>query len=232
MARDRLVLYQDTYAEKMQKYGLQRGVKGSDARHISTGQYYRDLYGKNEALKENIEILQEESQEVYHKVRHLYDMKDEAQDKFLNMDEYVRKKEKEIKAIESHIEQLKQNYEPYKAQEELNFIHKLFPMMKEQLNIAWLCEKIGLGLNTIKQLLEGKTLSANAFKFYSPEHKLHFEAKEVRLKVEKEPENPEKLRLSLNGFNIMDWFRDKYNDLKKKITTNIKPNPVKKSRRL
>ncbi len=232
MSRDKLVLYQDSYAEKMQKYGLQRGVKGSDARHISTGQYYRDLYGKNEALKENIEILQEESQEVYNKVRHLYDMKDEARDKFLNMDEYVRKKEKEIKAIESHIEQLKQECEPYKAQEELNFIHKLFPMMKEQLNIAQLCEKIGLGLNAIKRLLEGKTLTANAFKFYSPEHKQHFEAKEIRLKIEKEPDNPEKLRLSLNGSNIMDWFREKYNTLKKRITTNIKPNPMKKGRRL
>ena len=38
MARDKLILYQDTYADKMQKYGLERGVKGSDARHISTGQ--------------------------------------------------------------------------------------------------------------------------------------------------------------------------------------------------
>jgi hypothetical protein len=47
MARNKLKEYQDTYAETMNKYGLQRGVDGSEARHISTQQYYRDLHLKN-----------------------------------------------------------------------------------------------------------------------------------------------------------------------------------------
>ena len=32
-----------SYAEAMAKYGLQRGVRGSEARHTTTAQYYRDL---------------------------------------------------------------------------------------------------------------------------------------------------------------------------------------------
>ena len=139
MARDKLERYQDTYAEKMKLYGLERGIKGSEARHISTPQYYRDLYAENEDLKENIKYLQEEKQEVYHSMRNLYDRKDEARGKFLSMDEYVKKKEKDITAIESRIQELKTEYEPYKAQEELNFIHNLFPLMKEQLKITALC---------------------------------------------------------------------------------------------
>lgn len=47
MTRDNLERFQDTYDEKMQKYGLVRGIKGSDSRHISKPQYYRDLYAKN-----------------------------------------------------------------------------------------------------------------------------------------------------------------------------------------
>jgi len=125
-------LYQDTYSEKMNKYGLERGIKGSEAKHISTGQYYRELYSKNEELKDKIEILEEEGREVYNKVRHLYEVKDEARDKFLNMNEYVQNKEKEITIIESRIQHLKQEYEPYKAQEELNFIHRLFPVIKAE----------------------------------------------------------------------------------------------------
>lgn len=39
MARDKLKAYQTTYAEAMAKYGLQRGVEGSEAKHISTRQY-------------------------------------------------------------------------------------------------------------------------------------------------------------------------------------------------
>ena len=43
MARHRLKHYQDTYAQAMNKYGLQRGVDGSLAKHISTMQYYKQL---------------------------------------------------------------------------------------------------------------------------------------------------------------------------------------------
>lgn len=221
VARDKLVSYQDSYAEKMNKYGLVRGISGSDARHITTPQYYRELYARNEELKEDIENLLEQKDDAYNSMRSLYDMKDEAREKYLNMDEYVKKKEKDITAFESRLQHLKQEYEPYKAQEELNFIHKLFPLMKEQLRIAILCEKIGLAVNSIIKLLEGKSLTAASFKFYSPEHKLHFESKEVRLKIEKETDNPEKLRLNMNGNNILDWFRIKFKELNQRTRINI-----------
>ena len=53
MARHRLKHYQDTYAQAMNKYGLQRGVDGSLAKHISTMQYYK----QQDSLQENIENL-------------------------------------------------------------------------------------------------------------------------------------------------------------------------------
>ena len=43
MARDKLKAYQTTYAEAMAKYGLKRGIDGSEAKHISTQQYYREV---------------------------------------------------------------------------------------------------------------------------------------------------------------------------------------------
>ena len=57
MARHRLKHYQDTYAQAMNKYGLQRGVDGSLAKHISTMQYYKQLVEQQESLQENIENL-------------------------------------------------------------------------------------------------------------------------------------------------------------------------------
>ena len=57
MARHRLKHYQDTYAQAMNKYGLQRGVDGSLARHISTMQYYKQLVEQRDSLQENIENL-------------------------------------------------------------------------------------------------------------------------------------------------------------------------------
>ena len=59
MSRLKLKAYQDSYAVAMKKYGLQRGVDGSEARHVSTQQYYRDIKRQTEELKREVVELQE-----------------------------------------------------------------------------------------------------------------------------------------------------------------------------
>ena len=59
MARAKLKSYQDTYAQVMSRYGLQRGIYGSEAKHISTRQYYRDLMQQTEQLQTDIAQLQD-----------------------------------------------------------------------------------------------------------------------------------------------------------------------------
>ena len=59
MTRAKLKSYQDTYAQAMSRYGLQRGIDGSEAKHISTRQYYRDLMQQTEQLRTDIEQLQD-----------------------------------------------------------------------------------------------------------------------------------------------------------------------------
>ncbi len=216
MTRENLERFQDTYAERMQKYELERGIKGSDARQISTPQYYRDLFAKNEDLKENIGYLEEEKQDVYEKVRDLYDRKDEAREKFLNMHEYTQQKEQEISALETRIEQLRQDYEPYKAQD-INLLLSVFPHLSERLRIAQLCKGIGLAIDTIKQLFKGEAVMVNG-KLHSPEHDQSFSVQGAKLHLFKEQGNPDKLKLSINGQNIIDWFKQKYQEMKQ--TTN------------
>lgn len=48
----------------MAKYGLQRGVDGSLAKHMSTSEYYKDLMGKQESLQSNIDVLLEQQEEL------------------------------------------------------------------------------------------------------------------------------------------------------------------------
>ena len=48
----------------MAKYGLKRGVRGSEARHTTTMQYYRDLKKKNETLETETRLLQEKKAEA------------------------------------------------------------------------------------------------------------------------------------------------------------------------
>ena len=62
--RQTLVAYHDNYARVMAKYGLKRGVRGSEARHTTTMQYYRDLKKKNETLETETRLLQEKKAEA------------------------------------------------------------------------------------------------------------------------------------------------------------------------
>ena len=59
MTRAKLKSYQDTYAQSMSGYGLQRGIDGSEAKHITTRQYYRDLVQQTEQLQTDIGQLQD-----------------------------------------------------------------------------------------------------------------------------------------------------------------------------
>ena len=58
MSRARLSTYQNTYAEAMREFGLQRGVVGSTAKHQSNSEYYRQqmLQYENDIARLNAEV--------------------------------------------------------------------------------------------------------------------------------------------------------------------------------
>ena len=62
MTRLKLKSYQDSYAVVMAKYGLQRGIEGSKARHKSTTQYYRDTQRLADSLKAEVVDLQQQKE--------------------------------------------------------------------------------------------------------------------------------------------------------------------------
>lgn len=69
MARTKLKSYQDTYAQIMSIYGLKRGIDGSEAKHISTRQYYRDLMQQTEQLQTDIAQLQDRKETVQEELK-------------------------------------------------------------------------------------------------------------------------------------------------------------------
>ena len=62
MTRLKLKSYQDSYAVAMAKYGLQRGIEGSKARHKSTTQYYWDTQRFADSLKAEVVDLQQQKE--------------------------------------------------------------------------------------------------------------------------------------------------------------------------
>ncbi|MCM1150972.1 MAG: plasmid recombination protein [Alistipes sp.] len=64
MSRVKLKEYQDTYAAAMAKYSLQRGIEGSEARHIDITQFYREVKAMTDTLKADITELQKQKATV------------------------------------------------------------------------------------------------------------------------------------------------------------------------
>lgn len=224
MARDKLKGYQDTYAIAMNKYGLQRGIDGSEARHISTQQYYRDLVIKSDDLKENVEMLQEQQEEVNDKIRDLYDRKDEARDKFLNMDEYVRRKEKELSAVETKLEEAKHELDPNNVRADFNLIRELFPKLDEMLKLAKHCMKIGFTKEMVSMLVNEKSVRFSGA-LYSHEYERNFQTEHSKARIEENSKEPGKFRLMIDGLHVVDWFRHKYREMQKAIEINVNKSP-------
>lgn len=69
MTRAKLKSYQDTYAQAMSRYELLRGIDGSEAKHISTRKYYRDLMQQTEQLQTDIAQLQDRKETAQEELR-------------------------------------------------------------------------------------------------------------------------------------------------------------------
>mgnify|MGYP000821612068 CR=1 FL=1 len=64
MERGKMSRYQDIYAEAMAKYGLERGIRGSEARHIGQHEYYRDCMMKKKGLEQDVATLSVEKNQL------------------------------------------------------------------------------------------------------------------------------------------------------------------------
>lgn len=64
MTQVKLKNYQSSYAEAMLPFGLERGIDGSEARHISTREYYTEQYRRAKNIKEDIVLLTEQKEQV------------------------------------------------------------------------------------------------------------------------------------------------------------------------
>ncbi len=62
LTREKLVTYHDSHARVMEKYSLQRGIRGSEARHTTTAQCHRDLKRQTGEPEANVRQQQVEQQ--------------------------------------------------------------------------------------------------------------------------------------------------------------------------
>lgn len=107
MAKAKLIKYQDSYAEAMNKYGLMRGIKGSEARHINQTEFYRNQAIESQNLQTNIEMLLAVEDAKRQSIEDFKQKEQEAKLKFQQAEQQKQQKESELKKTEENLNQVK-----------------------------------------------------------------------------------------------------------------------------
>lgn len=276
--RTRLLAYHDDYAKVMVKYDLQRGVRGSEARHVSTAQYYRDLRRQTGELEANVRQLQAEQEEAEKRLetarkeintQKLEAVKVEAKTaiiakvgsllgsgKIKELEADNRSLQNEIAAREESIEDLQASLQRQRAQYgrelatvQTDYIQKLererertaylqkwtdracgwFPLFADAMRMEGYCRSAGFTPEQTDRLFTFQPLEYSG-NLYSEEHKKSLSVTDVTAQMGIEQgEKGKRFVLRINGKNILDWFREQFERLLRRIRPTIQ-QPQRKNK--
>lgn len=252
MSRVRLKEYQNTYAEQMAKYGLQRGIDGSEAKHIATSQYYRDLLTQSESIQENITQLLEQKEQVEHELSSVKTdikkekLKNSAADVGATLLDGVgslfgsskaKQQQQQIEALTAENCNLANDIENLNTKiKTMEADHKTaIAKLSEQLNkifnyfpyikelLRWEGFLRSIGLpDDMVRRLFNKEAVIGSGELYSKEHSKRFKVENASLKLEQDKAKPENICFTINGTDIFDWFKQKQKEFLNSIGINPK----------
>lgn len=223
MARNKLKYYQNTYATAMEKYGLRRGIEGSEAKHISTAEYYRNLHLQNQQLEQEKSIKQSELKSIEKNISSKRIVENFANaitgsktKKLEQENEQIKKemvsfknqKEREQSKLMESVSKLENNIE--NQQKVFNKLLNYHPELKDTLQIVIECEKMGLTPTLIKDLLKKEEIHING-EIYSSQHFKHFKVEHLKMSIEYEPKENVKI-LKIEGMQSRTWLEEKYKE--------------------
>ncbi|MBM6735524.1 plasmid recombination protein [Mediterranea massiliensis] len=237
LTREKLVAYHDSYAKVMEKYDLQRGVRGSEARHTTTAQYYRDLKRQTGELEANVRQLQTEQQqaerqldEVRKEIRSekLETAKTEAKaalvakvGSLLGSGKLKAEREElqqRISALESQNEELIQHIktmelehreERTKFNEYMDKIQRYFPYVEKLLPLIDFCRNtLKFSERVIQELCKLKKVRLKG-DFYSPEFNRKFHDENAAFSFEEDKNRMGHYHICVNDVPLVQWFRQK-----------------------
>ena len=257
LTREKLTAYHDSYAEAMAKYGLQRGIRGSEARHTTTAQYYRDLKRQTGELEANVQQLQTERQQAEQKLdevkkgimsEKLEAAKTEAKAALVSKDGYLlgggkfksereafqkRKTEHENQKarLEQHIKQMEREHQAQcsKFGEYIDKVKRYFPHVDKLLPMIDFCRNtLHFSEQIIQELCKLKKVKLKG-DFYSPEFNRKFHAEGAVFSFEKDKNRTGYFQICVNDIPLVQWFRQKAHEWRNSLglTTQKQGNGMK-----
>lgn len=230
--------YQTSYAEQMRPFGLSRGIQGSEAKHRTNMEYYKEL------LKETKQ-KQLEEEELIQKVRELEKQAGKLRVKgtlyslFGNSE--LDKAEQRIEELEQEVERQQHLSEKEKAEirkevillqdtirdkdktiseqhreikvyeEERSFIKRFFHSFYLLLNIRLMLRKMGFDDDTVVKMHKDQEIVSGTATAYSGMYKRNFTEENAELRIiTNEKRQP---ILTINGLSVSDWCEQKWKQL-------------------
>ena len=229
--------YQTTYAEQMMPFGLERGVYGSEAKHRSNMEYYKEILKETEQKKaEEAELIEKvrELDKQAGKLRlkgTLYSLfgnteldkaekrmrigelgREMEQHKFLSEKEKAEIRKEVIllqDAVVTKDKTIAEQQKEIKVYEvERNFIQRFFHSFYLLLNICLLLRKMGIDDDTFVRMHQKQVAVRSTADVYSGMYKRNFTEENAELRITiNEKRQP---ILTINGLSVPDWCEQKW----------------------
>ncbi len=239
LTREKLVTYHDSYAKAMEKYGLQRGVRGSEVRHTTTAQYYRDLKRQTGELEANVRQLQTEQEQAERQLdevrkvirsEKLEAAKTEAKTALVakvgsllgsnklkaereELQQRISVLESQNEMLVQHIETMEQEHkeERTKFNEYLDKIQRYFPYVEKLLPLIDFCRNtLNFSEMVIQELCKLKKVRLKG-DFNSPEFNRKFRDENAAFSFEEDKNRKGHYQIYVNDIPLVQWFRQKAN---------------------
>lgn len=253
MTKEKLIHYQDSYAEAMAKYGLERGIKGSEARHISTSEHFRNQKEESNNLQIDIALLLQQKEveqkalEEIKSQKKTEKLKNTAADVGSTIIEgigsmigtsKVKKQQQEIENLKEEkanlvqeVKDLKQSMQTQRKEHETAFekvkqdLKKIHDLFPKLKELLWI-ERLLQVMRFSESLIKDiLDMKPVGFKgkIYSPEYKRYFETEKSTAEIKPHSKEPNRYELTIDGVDDTNWFRQKYSEFQKSIGIDVKP---------
>ena len=221
---------------------MQRGVRGSEARHTTSAQYYRELKRQTGELEANVRQLQTEQQQAE---RQLDEVRKEIKSEKLEAAKTEAKAalvakvgsllgsgklkaereelQQRMSALESqneelvrHIKTMEQEHkeERTKFNEYMDKIQRYFPYVEKLLPLIDFCRNsLNFSERVIQELCKLKKVRLKG-DFYSPEFNRKFRDENAAFSFEEDKDKNRKghYHICVNDIPLVQWFRQKANE--------------------
>ena len=241
MARNKLKHYQNTYATAMAKYGLRRGIEGSEAKHISTAEYYRNLHLQNQQLDQEKNNKQSELKSIEKNIsskkviESFTNVLTGSKTKRLEQENEQMKNKLNKISISNEREKVKLQHSVSKLENTLKNQNKVLDKIAQylpdinSLPIIIECEKMGMPPELIKTLLKKQEIHISG-EIYSSRHFKSFKVENLKLSIEENKIEKVKI-LKIEGIQSQEWLEEKCKEgLRNNFSRNEEVNNRKLSR--